>query len=222
MSVTIAIPTYNRKRFEKLLEYNIACQTYTNCRVLILDDGVESTFNLDIPFEYEVIRLHKKLDLGQKRNMLCTLAKSEYIAFMDDDDIYQPTYIQYAMSSLKYSGKSVFGSSAMLITFPHLNWKMVATVCENIERQNEATLVFKKSFWKENKFKGKDNESRSFLEGKKDEIFNGDIANIMVCIAHDSNTVSKTRWIENVIPDELRPNIHIHKKIYQEYVCPTK
>lgn len=222
MSVTICIPTYNRKKFEELVEYNIACQTYTDITVLILDDGVQAPFNLDIPFPYEVVRLHKKLDIGQKRNMLCALAKTEFIAFMDDDDAYQPTYIQYAVSSLIKSGKSVFGSSAMLITFPHLNWKMVATVCSNIEYMNEATLVFRKSFWKDNKFNGTTVESHEFLVGKKDEIFNGDIAHIMVCIGHASNSVDKMKWIENVIPNELHPNIHVHKKIYDTIVCPTK
>jgi len=222
MSVTICIATYNRKRFEDLVEYNIACQTYTDIYVLILDDGVQSPFNLDIPFPYEIVRLHKKLDIGQKRNMLCALAKTEYIAFMDDDDCYQPTYIQYAMSSLIKSGKPVFGSSTMLITYPEHNWRMVALVCDDIERQNEATLVFRKSFWKDNKFNGKEDESYLFLRGKKDEIFNGDIHHIMVCIAHKTNTVDKYRWLDFVIPDELRPNIHVHKKIYDTIVCPIK
>ena len=40
MSVSIIIPTYNRKKFERLIEYNINCQTYNNIvEVVVADDG---------------------------------------------------------------------------------------------------------------------------------------------------------------------------------------
>ena len=40
MSVSIIIPTYNRKRFETLLEYNINSQDYYNIKeIIILDDS---------------------------------------------------------------------------------------------------------------------------------------------------------------------------------------
>jgi glycosyltransferase involved in cell wall biosynthesis len=40
MSVSIVTPTFNRKRFERLLEYNINSQTYYNIKeIIILDDS---------------------------------------------------------------------------------------------------------------------------------------------------------------------------------------
>ena len=36
MSVSIIIPTYNRKRFETLLEYNINSQDYYNIKEIII------------------------------------------------------------------------------------------------------------------------------------------------------------------------------------------
>ena len=39
-SVSIIIPTYNRKKFEKLIEYNINSQDYSNIKeIIILDDS---------------------------------------------------------------------------------------------------------------------------------------------------------------------------------------
>ena len=56
MSVSIIIPTYNRKKFEKLIEYNINCQDYPNIvEVVIADDGDESEaleLNIKYPIKY--------------------------------------------------------------------------------------------------------------------------------------------------------------------------
>lgn len=41
-SVSIVIPTYNRKKFEKLIEYNINIQDYTNIKEIIIIDDSEN------------------------------------------------------------------------------------------------------------------------------------------------------------------------------------
>lgn len=218
MSVTICIPTYNRKRFEKVVEYNIASQTYMDIRVLIADDGDEEPFVLDIPFPYEIIKLPKKISLGQKRNLLCNQAKTEFIAFMDDDDFYQAGYIEYAVWCLTHSKMRCFGSSSMLLVYPDHDWRLCAMVCDKLFKTHEATLVFTKEFWEEQKFHGNTGEGQNFLWKRDKEVFQGDIAKIMVCVCHDSNTIDKQRWVANKIPDDVRPNIHVHRRLYERSV----
>lgn len=225
MSVSICIPTWNRKKFEKLIEYNINCQTYKHIlEVVVADDGDDGQeLELDVPYPINYIRIHKHISIGAKRNLLACQAKAEYIVHMDTDDIYHPTYIMYAMNCLQESGRNMFGSSAMLVTYPAHDWKIGCVVCTNVEKVNEATMVYKKSFWKEGRFMTSNvEEGLTFTKGRAKQIFQGDIANIMVCIAHDSNTVCKKRWLHQPIPLDTYPVFNQHKKIYLEHVCRFK
>ena len=223
--LSICIPTYNRKKFEKLIEYNICIQTYKSIlEVVIGDDGAEGQeLELDIPYPINYIRLPKHISIGAKRNLLACQAKGEFIAHMDTDDIYQPTYLMYAMNCLQESGQPFFGSSAMLITYPAHNWKIGCVICSDVERVNEATMVYKKTFWKQQRFSdGNIEEGLSLTRGRARQIFQGDIANIMVAIGHDENTVCKKRWLHQPFPLDQYPVFYAHKKIYLDYIHESK
>jgi glycosyltransferase involved in cell wall biosynthesis len=221
MSVSICIPSWNRKKFEKLIEYNINCQTYTRIKeVIIADDSdKDEPLVLDIFYPIRYIKLPKRITIGAKRNLLACKAEGDYICHMDTDDFYQPNYILYGINCLKDSKYQLFGSSCMLITFPDHNWKVCASVCYDLHKTNEATMIYAKSFWKESKFSDSSRgEGQSFLKGREDKIFSGDIHNIMVCIAHDDNTICKQRWLSNEIPLNVYPVFNAHKKIYLDYI----
>ncbi len=105
MSCSIIIPTYNRKKFEKLIEFNIIQQTYKHIiEVLIADDGDESeTLQINIPYPVKYIRC-QRTTIGNKRNILVNEAKGEYIAHFDTDDIYFPQFIE---SSIKLMNQNI-------------------------------------------------------------------------------------------------------------------
>ena len=107
MSVSIIIPTYNRKKFEKLIEYNINCQEYSGIiEVIIADDGDEDQrlqLNINYPIKYIKCA---RMTIGQKRNILASSAKGEYIAHMDTDDVYFSTYISHSMEVLEKTKKA--------------------------------------------------------------------------------------------------------------------
>jgi glycosyltransferase involved in cell wall biosynthesis len=229
MSVSICIPTWNRKKFEKLIEYNINCQTYSQIKeVIVADDGDDEPLVLDIFYPIRYIKLPKRITIGAKRNLLACQATGEYICHMDSDDFYLPTYITYGIQCLIESGKNIFGSTAMLITFPDYNWKVCASVCNKLYKANEATFIYKKSFWKEARFSNiSEGEGQPFLKGREDQLFSGDIAYIMICIAHGKNTISKQKWLSNEIPLDVYPVFNAHKKIYLDNIdvsndkCPS-
>ena len=77
---------------------------------------------------------------------------------------------------------------------------------------NEATLVYKKSFWKEKGFsEQQSSEGIHFLEGRHWQIAHSDILKVMICICHSSNTVDKKHWKEYNV--DVFPEYEKHKAI---------
>ena len=208
---SIIIPTYNRKKFEKLIEYNISCQTYNNIlEVIIADDGDEDQkLNINVPYPLIYIKC-KRMTIGEKRNLLVSRCSGKYIAHMDTDDVYFPSYLEHSISLLEKEKKEVVGSSDMLFFFS--DGKTGSMINPLLSMANEATLVYTKLFWEKTNFSiQQSSEGIKFLKGRHWQIAHSDMTKTMICICHSSNTVNKNIWKE-CQPVEL-PNYDNHKKI---------
>jgi glycosyltransferase involved in cell wall biosynthesis len=209
-SCSIIIPTYNRKKFEKLIEHNILCQIYPNIlEVIIADDGDDEMLELNIPYPINYIKC-ARMTIGQKRNLLVSKSKGFYIAHMDTDDVYLPTYIDHSISILEKQKKDVVGTSDMIFIYP--DGKSGAMRNPLLSMANEATLVYKKSFWNEKQFgETQSSEAIPFLQGRHWQTGHSEIKKVMICICHSTNTVDKNVW-KNCPEIEL-PHYKNHKEI---------
>ena len=107
-SCDILIPTFNRKRFEKLITHNIETQTYPLIKNIIVGDDSDIDLPLYLPTKYNLIYLKiNRMSIGAKRNFLLSKATSRYVAFMDTDDFYNPEYISHSIHTLLMNGKSI-------------------------------------------------------------------------------------------------------------------
>jgi glycosyltransferase involved in cell wall biosynthesis len=209
-SCSIIIPTYNRKKFEKLIEYNILCQTYPNIlEIVIADDGDDEMLQLDIPYSINYIKCDR-MTIGQKRNLLASKCKGVYIAHMDTDDVYLPTYIEHSISILENQKKDAVGTSDMVFIYP--DGKTGSMRNPLLSMANEATLVYKKSFWDEKPFaESQSSEAIYFLKGRHWQTAHSDIKKVMICICHSTNTVDKNVW--KTCPEVELPYYEKHKEI---------
>ena len=207
---SIIIPTYNRKKFEKLIEYNIKCQTYPNIlEIIIADDGDDEMLDLNIPYSINYIKC-PRMTIGQKRNLLVSKCKGDYIAHMDTDDVYLPTYIEHSISIMKLKKKNVVGTSDMIFIYP--DGKTGSMRNPFLSMANEATLVYKKTFWDEKYFgETQSSEAIPFLRGRHWQIAHSEIDKVMICICHSTNTVDKNIWKK--CPEVKLPDYTIHKEI---------
>ena len=95
--VSVLMPVYNTKEeyLQEAIE-SILNQTYTNFELLIMDDGSTNQDTLDILKFYKTrdnrikIYFEKHIGIVKIRNKLLELARGEYLAIMDSDDISLP------------------------------------------------------------------------------------------------------------------------------------
>ena len=209
-SCSIIIPTYNRKKFEKLIEYNIICQTYPNIlEIVIADDGDDDMLDLNVPYPINYIKC-ARMTIGQKRNLLASKCKGYYIAHMDTDDVYLPSYIEHSISILETQKKDAVGTSDMI--FIYADGKTGAMRNPLLSMANEATLVYKKSFWDEKHFgETQSSEAIPFLQGRHWQTGHSQIKKVMICICHSTNTVDKNVWKN--CPEVELPDYKKHKQI---------
>jgi hypothetical protein len=190
-SVSIIIPTYNRKKFEKLIEHNINIQDYNNIKeIIIIDDGDDEPLCINTKYSIHYVRV-ERCSIGFKRNYGVNLAKSSYICHMDTDDFYNSIYISSSIFNLICNNKDISGSADMLL---YSNSKYYKQRCCFIHMLNEATMVYKKTN-NINYNNTNSNEAVPFLIQNIEKIYETNIEDIMCCISHSENTIDKNVWI---------------------------
>jgi glycosyltransferase involved in cell wall biosynthesis len=111
--VTVAIPTYNRpNRLKRALD-SVADQTYNNIEIVVVDDGSDEDYVEDIaasvnsPYPISVYHHEENKGMAAGRNTGIEHSDGEYIAFLDDDDRWEPTKIEKQVETLEREERSV-------------------------------------------------------------------------------------------------------------------
>ena len=215
--VTLVTPTYNR--FE---QFDIAIRNYKNFNYprnklfwIILDDSpienlinplnnfnkMEQLLRHELPNEYgnRVIYHHhkidkpKKLKIGQKRNMLADMCKTDIICHMDDDDYYYPDSIKIRVTSLYFHKKPVCGCIEYNCYNLIDDTQFIARGTEELMNVGEASLCYLKSYWDDNKYDDTvtHEESIEFLKNNADKFVNLPCLWILLSITHGKNTSAR-------------------------------
>ncbi len=98
--ISVIMLTYNREKYISQMIECILNQTYTDFEFIIVDNG-SSDRSAEIAESYATkdkrIRLIKRNrgTIGAGRNTGLDAAKGEFVAFVDDDDICTPDYLEF-------------------------------------------------------------------------------------------------------------------------------
>jgi glycosyltransferase involved in cell wall biosynthesis len=109
-TVSIIIPTYNRKHYLGDALESIRCQTYTNYEIIVIDDGSTDGTADWIQTHYPQVKLlHLTNNTGAAaaRNFGIKNALGQFIAFLDSDDQWLPDYLQHQIDTLKQTPTAV-------------------------------------------------------------------------------------------------------------------
>ncbi len=93
-AVSVIIPTYNRRRYVAETVESVLAQTWRDLETIVVDDGstdgtadmLASQFGSRIRLE----RLPQNQGRSSARNLGWTLARGEFVAFLDSDDLWLP------------------------------------------------------------------------------------------------------------------------------------
>ena len=207
--ITILIPSWNRRKFLPLVIRNLETQDYPHehIQVIIDDDGsdklIQSQEELEViqkhlhPIKVKYINNKPKRTIGAKRNDLVKSATTKIVCYMDDDDVYMPTYLSYTYSMLKKHKVGCVGSNKMIFTMSSKNFDIHAIDCgDNKSLIHEATMMFsKKWFSASQKFaNSSQGEGACIFQGHHKTVAITDVVQQMICLEHDSNTVNKLQF----------------------------
>jgi len=109
VAVGVVVPTYNSERTIAATLASICAQTHRRLDVVVVDDGstdgstaiIESWCQLD-----PRVRLVRQLNAGvaAARNAGAESTAAQFLAFVDADDIWAPTKIEYQLAALLAGG----------------------------------------------------------------------------------------------------------------------
>lgn len=112
--ISIVIPLYNKDRFIRRTIQSVLNQTFTDFELIIVNDG--STDNSkEIVEKYNDTRIKlisiPNSGVSVARNTGIKNAKNSWIAFLDADDWWAPTFLEEMVGTIrKYDGNRVFAS----------------------------------------------------------------------------------------------------------------
>lgn len=166
MPITVAIPFYNAEKYLADSIRSVFAQTYQDWELILIDDG-SSDRSLDIARSVSdsrvvVISDGKNKKLAARLNEITILAKYEYIARMDADDMMAPNRLEVLLEILENEPKIDLVSSGL---FSILNDKTLISCrgvdCEEFSHYDfiykrkgflHAGLLARRSWYKRNQY----------------------------------------------------------------------
>ena len=99
--ISVIIPTADRGQQLRKAVDSVLTQSLPPAKIIIVDNGVNEA---GVKFEdarVAIVRTSPRIGPGRPRNIGVQNCDTEYIAFLDDDDWWDPLYIKYTIKKLK-------------------------------------------------------------------------------------------------------------------------
>ena len=115
-SVSAIIPAYNAEKFIEATIKSILAQTHGSIEIIVVDDGsTDNTPSLLHQFHSEIkLVSQENLGVAAARNIGAKIAKGEFLAFLDADDLWMPEKIACQLTRILdadmiYTDRANFG-----------------------------------------------------------------------------------------------------------------
>jgi glycosyltransferase involved in cell wall biosynthesis len=207
--VSVCTPTFNRRPF---IESMIKCfkhQDYPKDRMewIIIDDGTDKIEDLVCGIkQVRYFKYDKKMNLGEKRNLMHEKSKGQILVYMDDDDYYPPKRVSHAVEMLQSHPEALCaGSSEIYIYFKHIQ-QLYQFGPYGPKHATAGTFAFKRKLLNDHKYENHASlaEEKAFLKNYTVPFVQLDPLKTILVFSHDHNTFDKKKLLENKHPDYVK------------------
>lgn len=104
--VSVIIPTYNRAVLLRSAINSVLSQSYEDYEIIVVDDGsTDDTEKIVNELSTDKLRYVYQENKGRSaaRNYGIKLARGEYVAFLDSDDTFTPSKLEFQVQILDYN-----------------------------------------------------------------------------------------------------------------------
>jgi glycosyltransferase involved in cell wall biosynthesis len=114
--LSIIIPLYNKEKFVGATIKSVLTQTYTDFEIIIVEDcstdNSKSIASQFISENVKIIQHEKNKGLSASRNSGIRNANSDYVVFLDADDVLKPNYLEKIFSLIQnFPEASIFATN---------------------------------------------------------------------------------------------------------------
>jgi hypothetical protein len=154
--VSCIMPTADRPLLVRESVYHFLRQSYEPRELVIVDSGripVHGILPSDERIRY--IRAHRRLNIGEARNLACSEARGEVIAHWDDDDWCAPWRLDYQVTELLRTPAVLLCGAASVLFFDPVRQQCWQYTYPNAEQPwvCGGTLCYYRSLWQRSRFR---------------------------------------------------------------------
>ena len=208
--ISVVTLLYNRRKFFDLACHTMMLTDYPKDKIewIVVEDSdnpeedasdrVVAVAQQSAPLTLQYVPLQKKRSVSEKRNIGVSMATSDIILMMDDDDHYPETSFRRRVAWLTkhpWQPKAVVATTIACYDLVK-GISAVNTPPMGLplgQRISEATLTFRKSWWIERGFPEgvQVGEGEGFLTGREHDVLEVPPQQIIVAFSHGANTSSR-------------------------------
>lgn len=125
--VSVVMPLYNKRRYVRRAVESVQNQTVPNWELLIVDDGSTDRPQDEIPLHDTRLKLLRQENRGPgaARNAGLALARGKYVAFLDADDEWLPSFLEAGLSLLEDRKADARVAYMGFYYYPSMRWHAV-------------------------------------------------------------------------------------------------
>lgn len=115
--ISVIIPCYNAQNFIGETIRSVVNQSYQDFEIIIVNDGSVDNSELEILkiSDYRISYLKKNnTGVSDTRNQGLTLARGEFVLFLDADDVLSKDFLEKRLEKLKFNPEAIFSSGKVV------------------------------------------------------------------------------------------------------------